>query len=370
MGMPNSSHAIVKKFMIYALLFSRAKASPEDLADTCSEKPSAHFVGPLTPFDTLKENYHVISNTENFTAVKLFWFGENHNDETHHLLQVDFVNRWGEKHDRLLFEGFFHDKTFACDKVCYFYDTNTKATLTSIDSNKCKIKFNYSPDLICQGWVDPSLLALAQEAVQRTTHRPSRFETAFQGWDKEIKSFTQNMKLLLDKPDQKKADRSAIIHYATTLHDQIITLQKLMQKIPLSQMPSFLSPVNVMQALKKFEKDKAVSSDVIISALQKHLIFFLEIKKIIWAERDKIIQAKLSREEYDKIVIKDPNQVLISTSNRFEYAKTNKQIIFAGARHLVPDTDNPFVEVLPNDPQFELREAIKDIPHAILIPKK
>lgn len=373
------SRIITYVLLVFSYSFSCAYAkdmrdsstcNPEELPDLTATDPSAHFVGPLTPFDTIKENYHVISNTDNFSAVKIFLLGEKHNNITHHKLKVDFVNTWGKLGDRILIEGIVNTTTFICADLCIKPD-NQMGLLKSNNST-CKTKPEFKLNITCEGAESAETYENAEKAIRRyaLSLRVVPFENQFAVWKRAFENYDKQLKLIFGQIQTLNVKRSFFIEQIERLQIQITALIAILKEMPTQQTSFKLVTGNVKKTLEAYKKNKAASVKTFKEVLEMQNMDLVEINKKLVAELEQLVNSKISEDELSKITITGRNQIWVSRLRLFYSNNENIQYGFFGARHLVPEFENPHRQITSKDPQFELHESLKEIPHAILIPKK
>ena len=57
------------------------------------------------PWSTYEEHFYTYGNVQNASKARLFFFGEEHTNQTHHALQVAYTSAMGEEGDCILLEG-------------------------------------------------------------------------------------------------------------------------------------------------------------------------------------------------------------------------------------------------------------------------
>jgi hypothetical protein len=285
---------------------------------------------PCIPTDELPQHYYVIHNVP-LRKVKYFFFGEAHNNQTHHFLKTRAVSRLGSTGDPVFFEFKDREIRYPCQELgieakfnCSGWETKASIKKTAIIPSKmARLQFlrNSTQSLLTIQKQEQNLLANSPSASELIEKMKTIYQPLVEIWEKTA---------FLEDCEQAKSQLGTM---ARLIHD--------LKNSPNAHLFSYGDDFK-----------KAVSDN---------------LKNLAEKYKKLIEEVTLSSEE-----IKWLNKLLTQTAA--EVKGNGRSFFFAGWEHLVPkragkDPAAHLDEIEPEDDQYKLRKDLEEFPHAILIPR-
>lgn len=315
-----------------------------------------------TSFDELQLYYDIYGNIENLDNAEYYIFLENHINQTHHELKTYFVNKLASQEDSIIFEGVSQNTANFCERFClgdnghsHYFDEDIESNYLDKYRNK-NCNFRLKDSLWCSGWENPDKF----QSNARIMHSHQIISRLYP----KIFSQYENIHIIYSDYFKYKKESSAR-DFLNQVYLFYTSIESEKSHLGLSGDLSHLNKYirSLENTINSFNRGENIKSK---SLEKKFYRYYQQVEELMIGVNT---YAALISDKFDEEIIIARNKEGLEKTMKSQ-RKDNKKFIFSGIGHFFKSVSNlNYDDINPNDPQYELRVALRKYKHVLLVPR-